>query len=70
MLTIALAALILSACYAFAVAWFCAFIRDTTVFWFGFAKGYATALIPLLMTFEIFGAYLLCRLYKSRRGRQ
>ena len=59
-LTIALAALTLSLCYAFAVAWFCVFIRDSgNVLWFGFLKYYSTALVPLLMTFEILGAQLL-----------
>lgn len=59
-LTIALAALILSLCYAFAVAWFCVFIRDSgNILWFGFLKYYSTALVPMLMLFEISGARLL-----------
>ena len=59
-LTIALANVILSLCYAFAVAWFCVFIRDSgNVLWFGFLKYYSTAMVPMLMTFEILGASLL-----------
>ena len=66
MLTIACGEFMLSIVYAFAIAWFCYFLRENgNDIWLLTLKYYSTALIPMLMTFEISGAYLFCRLYKN-----
>lgn len=63
MLSIAAGAMILSAVYAFAIAWFCAFLylndQEYTL------QFYSVGLVPMLMTFEIFGTYLFYRLCKN-----
>lgn len=66
MLAVACGLMLLSGCYAFAVAWFCEFVRGSgNPVWFLFLKYYSTALVPMLMTFEILGACLFCRLCKK-----
>ena len=65
-LAVACGEFMLSIAYAFAIAWFCYFLRENgNDIWLLTLKYYSTALVPMLMTFEISGAYLFCRLYKN-----
>lgn len=56
MLAISFGALVLSAIYAFAIAWFCAFLCAMDQYFS--LQFYSVGLVPMLMTFEIFGTYL------------
>ena len=57
---IAVGSLLLSAVYALAISWFCQFLKD---YWN--LTLYGIGMIPLLTIFEIFGTYLLVRLWEK-----
>ena len=64
MLAIALGNFLLSLVYAFAIAWFCEFL--CAMGQWEMLLFYSVGLVPMLMTFEIFGTCLLYRMCKNK----
>ena len=68
-LAVACGEFMLSIAYAFAIAWFCYFLRENgNDIWLLTLKYYSTALVPMLMTFEARTYFVACIKILKRSG--